>query len=58
MKQALLDELIVSLGIALKNIGEKIMSTKFEGLAANTEQLRELIDHMEGALKMRRLIND
>ena len=55
MKQELLNELITSLGLAVKRVGEDIMDKKYEGLAVRIETLRELVGHLEGAMKMRRL---
>lgn len=57
MKQELLNELITSLGLAVEHIGDDIATYKFEGLAVKVEELRDLITHLDGAMRLRKLVN-
>lgn len=55
MKQELLNELITSLGLEIKHVGEEIITQKYEGLAVKIRDLKQLTDTLDSAMNMRRL---
>ena len=54
-RDELLNELIITIGQGIEQIGEDLQEHKFEGLAVKMEQLMRLRDAAYAAVEMKRL---